>query len=574
MNSKLSPILSIKNLKLKSFDDTEILKGVDIDLYSNEIHGLLGVSGSGKSMTALSVLQLLNRDNKFVTDGEIYLNSEDPKELIKLNERALERIRGKRIGLIFQDALNTFNPSIKCFDQILEAALNSKQITKKEGKALVKKLISWVDLKHIGHIENAYPHQLSGGQLQRLMVAMTLAQEPQIIIADEATTALDNITQKEILELIVNIRQEFGTSIILISHDLNVLANMCDRISLMWEGKIVETVNNSDFFNAAKHPVLQALLLINKCFDSSLDQLPISDDLFTIGDKSEVLLKDFSIDQFINKHKKKVFNAHQKALVLEGIGLEKSYTQYAASEPSEANRKILKGVSFKLIEGSVAGIVGASGCGKSTLARLLSGMEEPDKGEVLFNGVKLKSKDKAQFKAFRKDVQIIFQDPRSSLDPLMKIGPSIMEVVRLKYPKEDEQYIKNKTLEMLLMVDLKREHFDRYPAQLSGGQCQRVCIARALVLNPKVLICDEIVSSLDLLAKANILNILLEQVKKNNLALVFITHDLKVLKFLADYVYIMQNGQFIEEGSNDYIFNRAKMPYTQRLINSILKFKS
>lgn len=575
MTNNSNPLISIKELRLTAGKAASILNGVNLDLYSGEIHGLLGSSGAGKSLMAMSMLQLLNRGGRFNTEGAIWLNSEPKLELVQLSEAKLSHVRGNSISIIFQDATNAFNPSKRCFEQIIEAVRLEKNISKIHAKAKARELINWVSLDISGHIEKAYPHQLSGGQLQRLMIAMALARDPELLIADEPTTALDSTTQKDVLDLLRRIRDELNITILFITHDLDILANLADRISVMYKGEILSTATKSSFFNSPNHPFAKALLKLYTCYEYRLNKLPRFEDLVSFHpekNENKWKLKDFNSLQFINRQLKPVHNFEKVSYFLQTKRVKKVYKDQDILTGKPYEKTALKSIDFKLGAGSIVGIVGESGSGKSTLSRILVGLEVPDEGTVEYNGVAIDTQNGKQITDYRKYVQLIFQDPRSSLDPLIKIGNSITAAVRLKHPRMQESVAIEEALKLLKKVNLAAEHFTRLPNELSGGQCQRVCIARTLALEPKVLICDEIVSSLDLFAKADILNILLDQIRNPGLSIIFVTHDLKVLKFIADYVYVMYDGEFIDQGSPEYIFNMSKVVYTQRLVNAIPKF--
>lgn len=572
-DNKAEPILKLEDLKLSSTSGLPILSGINFELVQGEIHGIMGLSGSGKSMTAKSILQLFNRNTNFNIEGTITLLSNPATNVLKSSESEKRLIRRERISIIFQDARNAFNPSRSCFVQIKEALLLVRKLSKVKADEEVKKVLHWLKLDKIEHIEKAYPHELSGGQLQRLMIAIALVRDPEILIADEATTALDNLSRAGILDALLHANKELGITLLIISHDFEVIKKMCDRVSIMYKGKILESRSKIDFFRSPEHPFSAALLKLSNCMKERLNVLPSLEDLLLLPSQSannEWEQKEFSISKHIETHKRKDRELDMGDPVLRINDLRKTYTNRGSLFETKYSTFSLNDLNFSLIRSSITGIAGESGSGKSSLGRILTALDKPDAGMLEFEGEVLDFENRKQIREFRKKIQLIFQDPRSALDPGMKIGEAIMEVLKLYNTGLSRRQIEEKALDLMKEVDLEAALFTRFPDELSGGQCQRVCIARSLAVRPEVLICDEILSSLDLFACASIINILLKLLQKDNLSIVFITHDLNVLRFLADQIYVMKNGSIVDQGSNKYIFSESKVGYTQMLMNTVL----
>lgn len=559
-------LLSVENLSLSFGKDAPVLNGISFKVNKGEIIGLVGESGSGKSVSSLSIMQLLPKKAKL--SGKITFEG---TSLLDLNDKSMQSVRGKQISMIFQEPMSSLNPSHKCGDQVREAILIHQQVTKEQAKKQVLDLFDKVSLPDRERIYNSYPHELSGGQLQRIMIAMATANYPKLIIADEPTTALDVTVQKNIVDLLKSIRDEFGSSIIFISHDLGVVKSIADKVIVMQHGHIVEAGDVGEIFNNPSHPYTRGLIACRPPLDYRVKRLPTVQDFLS---KSEA-----DISTYINGLKlmqqdwsSNYDQVMQNDPLLSVTNLNKWYpTKTSWFGKTTEYFKAVKDVSFDLRKGEVLGLVGESGSGKTTCGRSLLRLIEPTSGQVRFDGSDIINMPKEELRILRKDFQIIFQDPYSSLNPRMKIGEAIMEPMTIHHLHNSKSQRKEKAIELLETVELKADHFDRYPHQFSGGQRQRICIARTLSLNPQFIVCDESVSALDVSVQAQILNLLLDLKDKYDLSYLFISHDISVIKFLCDNVMVMKDGEIVEKASAEDIYNNPKELYTQRLIEAIYK---
>lgn len=552
-------ILDVKDLSIrfKHGDKWDYaVKSLSFSLFKGETLGLVGESGSGKSVTSMALMRLFERSKNIEISGEalFYLNDE-PIDLLSCDNATIEKLRGDRISMIFQEPMTALNPVKTCGSQVAEVLIKHLKIKKAEAKILSIDLFEKVELPNPERIFDRYPHELSGGQKQRVMIAMAMSCSPSLLIADEPTTALDVTVQKHILDMLSTIQKTTQTGLLFITHDLGVVSDIADRVLVLYKGTLVEEGITSDVFKNPKHPYTQGLLACRPPLDKYLEKLPTVEDYLN-GNKVEL--------------KERIPGSNSKNEVL--ISAEGINTWY----PSKKNFwgktthyfKAVNDVSIKVYKGETLGLVGESGCGKTTLGRTLLSLVPAKKGIVLYNGEDLLKKSRKELLPIREKLQIIFQDPFSSLNPRMRIGNAIEEVMRVHQISTSKDY-KSRVIELLNKVGLEKEHFDRYPYELSGGQRQRVCIARALAVDPEFIVCDESVSALDVSVQAQVLNLLNDLKKEFGFTFVFISHDLSVVKHMADRILVMNNGKIIEEGSPDEIFYNPQTDYTRNFIDSI-----
>lgn len=560
-----SPLLSVKNMTI-SFKKEQgfepVLKDINYNLNENEILGIVGESGSGKSVSSLAIMGLLPVDISEISKGEILYKG---KDLISLSEKAFRKIRGREIAMIFQESMSSLNPSLKCGFQVQEMILQHMELSDQESKREVFSLFEKVKLLDPQKIFNSYPHQISGGQKQRVMIAMAIACKPQIIIADEATTALDVTVQKEIMQLLKGLQQETGMSIIFISHDLSLISEIAQRVLVMYKGEIVEQGEVEQIFHYPKHIYTKALINSRPSLKIRVKRLPTIEDYL-----------NNKVDKTIISEKERA-NFHEKLYnqqpLLEVINVEKEYFSSAGFFGKKMNFKAVNDVSFKLYEGETVGLVGESGCGKSTLGNAILQLDKATAGQILYQGNPITRLSKSETKKLRKKIQIIFQDPFSSLNPRLSVGKAIMEPMKVHGLHKNDKERKEKTIAILESVGLAAAHFNRYPHEFSGGQRQRIGIARTIALQPKLIVCDESVSALDISVQAQVLNLLNELKENLGFTYIFISHDLAVVKYMSDQVLVMNKGKIEERADADVLYNHPEKEYTRKLIASITKGK-
>ena len=530
------------------------VEGVNISLNRGEALGIVGESGSGKSLTALATIGLLP-SQAIKASGRMWFEDVAINELV---ENALRKYRGNRISMIFQEPMTSLNPVMKCGKQVVESILIHQNLTKADAKKLTIELFNKVNLPRPENIFNSFPHQLSGGQKQRIMIAMAIANNPQLLIADEPTTALDVTVQKEILLLLNNLRKEYGMGLIFISHDLGVIREVADRVAVMYKGRIVETGDADQIFSHPQHPYTKGLLACRPSSGQSKDRLPELEDFINNGTtKSESrthkmpLKRDLTpILRVDNLSKKYISN---RTL----LGKPKQYVS------------AVQDVSFEVFRGETMGLVGESGCGKTTLSRAILRLIDPDSGTIYYNEKDLLELSSNQMKKERNQLNIVFQDPYSSLNPRITIGEAITEPMEVHGILKNRNERKKRTMELLEKVGLEKQHFNRYPHEFSGGQRQRIVIARALSLNPKFIICDEAVSALDVSVQARVLNLLNDLKTEFGFTYIFISHDLNVVRYMSDRIMVMKDGEIVEFGETEEIYNHPKTDYTKSLIEAI-----
>ena len=558
-----SPILRVKDLRVafKSVSGlNEVLHGISYQLYANEILGIVGESGSGKSVASLAIMGLLPLKSGVTISGEIMFKTEN---LLDYSQKQLEAIRGKKIAMIFQEPMSALNPSICCGQQVEEILLQHTNITTKVARQEVIRLFNAVKLPEPKRTFKKYPHEISGGQQQRVMIAMAIACKPEILIADEPTTALDVTVQKEIIALLKTLQKEFKMSVIFISHDLALVSEIADRIVVMYMGDIVEKGDTKSVFKNPQKEYTKALIGARPTLKGRLKKLPTISD-FLSGIIPRALIAKTAREE---KHK----NIYSSAPLLEVINLEKTYYSKASFFGTKTALKAVDNVSFKVYSGETLGLVGESGCGKSTLGKAILQLDKATAGTIKYKGKDITNLSKKALRTLRKEIQIIFQDPYGSLNPRLTVGNAIMEPMKVHGLFKSEEERKAKTIEILEKVGLESAHFDRYPHEFSGGQRQRVGIARTIAVQPKLIICDESVSALDISVQAQVLNLLNSLKEDYGFTYIFISHDLAVVKYMSDQLLVMNQGKIEELGEADSIYESPQKEYTKTLIEAIPK---
>jgi peptide/nickel transport system ATP-binding protein len=581
-------LLEINNLTVRFQTEDGLITAINnisFKLHRGETVGIVGESGSGKSVTSLSIMRLLNEPPANIAGGEILYHKEngDVVNLLALSEEDMRQYRGNEIAMIFQEPMTSLNPVHRCGAQVMEAILNHQNVSKSEARKQTIALFEKVKLPDPERAFTSYPHQLSGGQKQRVMIAMSLSCNPSVLIADEPTTALDVTVQKRILDLMKDLQRESDTAVMFITHDLGVIADIADRVIVMYKGSIVEEGTVQDIFKNPKHPYTKSLLACRPPLEGRLRRLPIVSDFMEVerNEAGELLIKekDNSIGNILASVKipQAEIDARAQNLMLNEPLLQvKNLKTYYPSKRNFWGKpieyvKAVDDVSFDVYPGETLGLVGESGCGKTTLGRTILRLSPATEGSILYKGQDLTNLKDESLKELRRDIQIIFQDPYSSLNPRMMVGSAILEPMQVHGLYQNDAERKEKVIELLETVSLDGSHFNRYPHEFSGGQRQRICIARALALNPKFIICDESVSALDVSVQAQVLNLLIDLRQKRNFTCIFISHDLSVVKFISDRMVVMNKGKIEEMGFSDEIYNNPKKEYTQKLIEAIPK---
>lgn len=547
----------------------EVVKGISFDLFKGEILGIVGESGSGKSVTVLSIMRLLDQ-HQSQTTGKIKYTESQTVEILSIPEKEMYHIRGKGIGMIFQEPMTSLNPVHRCGDQVAEAILWHNKVSQQEAKKKTLSLFEKVKLPEPERIWSSYPHELSGGQKQRVMIAMALSCDPQVLIADEPTTALDVTVQKSILDLLKSLQQELGLSVVFITHDLGVIGEFADRVIVMNKGEIVEQGPVGQLFQNPEHAYTKGLLACRPSLEHKLTRLlTIADFMENQNSKSiEASLEERIIPESTRQERLRFLQSQQPKLRVSNLNTWFPKRSTWLSKTQEWV-KAVNDVSFEVFPGETLGLVGESGCGKTTLGRTLLRLATATSGHVWYDNTDIMAMSKAQWRSFCPKIQIIFQDPYSSLNPKMTIGQAILEPILVHHKFDNQQLALERVYELLRQVGLSPEHFNRLPHEFSGGQRQRICIARALALEPDFLICDESVSALDVSVQAQVLNLLMELREQLSFTCIFISHDLSVVNSISDRIMVMNQGKIEEIGNANDIFRQPKSEYTRKLIDAI-----
>ncbi len=575
-NDGRAALLEITGLKTWFHTEDRVVKAVNdvsISINEGETLGVVGESGSGKSVTALTVMRLLPPETARVHEGRISFLGRD---LIGLPLKDMRKIRGKEIGMIFQEPMTSLNPVFRVGDQVMEPIMVHEGLSRADARARALELFREVDIPDPERRIDSYPHEMSGGQKQRVMIAMALACNPKLLIADEPSTALDVTIQKQILELLRRLRDQRGMSILFITHDLGVIAEIADQVAVMFQGHLVEYGDVEQIFAAPKHPYTRSLMACRPNIDTKYRRLPTTSTFmsWSLDEQHQLHIVEKPVDLPALKALESA--GRDKLLKPEGEPLL-SVRDLAVHFPIKkglfgrtvGHVKAVDGISFDVWKGQTLGLVGESGCGKTTTGRAILRLIEPTGGEAWFEGRDLAHVPPKELRALRRHMQIIFQDPYSSLNPRMTVGDMVsepMEVHGLATSKTERQ---DRVAALLKEVGLLPEHMNRYPHEFSGGQRQRISIARALALQPRFIICDESVSALDVSVQAQVLNLLKDLQEKHELTYIFISHDLSVVKFMSDTMAVMKDGKIVEMGAAHEIYAAPREDYTRRLIDAV-----
>jgi len=561
-------LIQVENLKISFLRQKqwfEVVKGISFSINKGEIVGLVGESGSGKSVSSLAIIGLLPEKYSKINEGKIlfYENEDKPIDLTSLSEKDYQSFRGDKVAMIFQEPMTALNPVQKCGNQVMEMILLHNKITKSKAKQRVIELFKEVLLPDVERIYNSYPFELSGGQKQRVMIAMALSCNPDLLIADEPTTALDVTVQKTILELLKSIQKKYGIGVLFITHDLGVIKQIADRVIVLYKGEIVEKGDVNEVFFNPQHSYTKGLLASRPPIEERLKRLLTVSDFLNNNSQEEILITK---EQRQKNHK--LLYSQEPLLRVKDLSVEyvvkKNLFGKITKKKIAANK-----VSFDVFKGETLGLVGESGCGKTTVGRAILQLIETASGQIEFDGKLLNEIKGEELRKIRKDIQIIFQDPYSSLNPRLTIGQAIEEplIVHNIYSNAKER--KERVISLMEKVGLDASQYNRYPHQFSGGQRQRIGIARSLALEPKVIICDESVSALDVSVQAQVLNLLNDLKNDFGFTYIFISHDLSVVKYMSDRMIVMQKGNIVEQGESDSIYANPQTQYTKKLISSI-----
>jgi peptide/nickel transport system ATP-binding protein len=601
-------VLEVRNLKVEFSSDGSSVKAVDnisFEINRGETLGIVGESGSGKSVTSLAVMGLLPTPGK-ISGGEVWFRPQsgsNPINLVELPPEEMQLHRGGDIAMIFQEPMSSLNPVYNIGFQMAEAIMQHENVSLVEAKRIAIALLQEVKLlpddeiiqqqclqstdqpdgltlarlvkQHKEAILERYPHELSGGQLQRVMIAMAISCNPVVLIADEPTTALDVTVQATIIDLLGELQQTRDMSIIFITHDLGLISEIADKVAVMYKGQIVEYGAAAEIFSRPQHPYTKGLVACRPKLNHRPHKLLTVSDYMSVEEtptgtavihpKQPLHPPEFTLEEMSQRWN----NFNHKSPLLQVRNLQVGFPVRGVFGGTKRYHMAVNNVSFDVKPGETLGLVGESGCGKTTLGRSLLRLIQPMGGEIIFEGQDITHLKGEALQKLRREMQIVFQNPFSSLDPRMKVGDAVMEPLLIHSVGKTKGQRRERVVELLQRVGLSADAIHRYPHQFSGGQRQRVCIARSLALNPKFIICDESVSSLDVSVQAQVLNLLKELQDEFQLTYIFISHDLSVVKFMSDRILVMNCGQIVEQGTAESIYMNPQEEYTQKLIASI-----
>ena len=567
MTTTTTPLLSVRDLVVEFQTGDGILRAVNnvsFDIPQGKTIGIVGESGSGKSVTSLAVMGLLQKPAAVIPQGEILFNGVD---LLKCNESKMRELRGNQISMIFQEPMTSLNPVFKVGEQIAEALRIHKNLSKKEAWEKAVHLMNQVGIPNPSVSAHKFPHEMSGGQKQRVMIAMAISCEPKLLIADEPTTALDVTIQKQVLELLHKLQQEYHMSMMFITHDLGVICDIADDVVVMYRSNVVEKNDARNIFTTANHPYTKGLLACRPKLGANPRRLLTVSDFMTEEGKEKIV----PVER-VQVFDKEIVADKSDHVLLELKNLVTTFPIKGGLFGGTVDHfKAVNDVSFKLKKGKTLGLVGESGCGKTTLGRSILRLVEPASGQIIYDGKDITHVKHEELRLLRKKMQIIFQDPYSSLNPRMTIADILVEPLIIHNEGGSKAQRFEMARALIEKVGLKSNQMNRYPHEFSGGQRQRICIARALMLRPEFVICDESVSALDVSIQAQVLNLLLDLQEEFGLTYVFISHDLSVVNFIADEVGVMYAGKIIEMDKASSIYKNAKEEYTRTLLSAIPK---
>jgi peptide/nickel transport system ATP-binding protein len=559
------PLLQINQLTVsfeKENKSFTAVKNLNLSVCRGEIRALVGESGSGKSVTSMSILQLIPSPPVSYKSGSIlfYKNESECIDLLQLNSTELQAIRGAKIAMIFQEPMTALNPVITCGDQIIETIMLHQQLSKEAATKEAIDLFISVKINDPEKAINKYPHELSGGQKQRVMIAMAMSGKPDLLICDEPTTALDVQVQKSILELLKHLQHETGMGILFITHDLNVVASFADAVTVLYKGEVVEENSTKSLFENPLHPYTKALLACRPGLYPKGYKLPVVHDFLSNP--------NFKVPPIVSDTEVPLTNNQATLLAVKNVSIHFPVATNIFGKVTK-NFTAVDQISFDIKEGETLGLVGQSGCGKTTLGRSIVGLQTINEGTINYKGETIATPNKPYNKKYKKIIQLIFQDPYSSLHPRMRIGDAIAEPLQVHQIVNNKSERKERVIEMLEKVELPADCYNKYPHEFSGGQRQRIVIARALIMEPKFVICDESVSALDVSVQAHVLNLLNDLKASMQFSALFITHDLAVVKYISDRIMVMNAGRLEEIGPANTVYNSPKSLYTQELIAAL-----
>ena len=572
-------LLKIKNLKTYFHTRAGTNRAVDdisFSINKGEIVGVVGESGSGKSVTCHTLLGLLPQPPAKVEGGSVTFEGE---ELLTLSHSQLRKIRGKRISMIFQDPMSCLNPYLKILDQVIEPILIHENVSRQTAETRAIEIMKKVGIRDAETRAHSYPHEFSGGMRQRVMIAMALVTKPDLLLADEPTTALDVTVQARILKILHDLKDDLGVAVLFVTHDLGVVADIADRVVVMYRGKIVEQGKTRDIFEKPSHPYVKGLLACRPTLETQYRTLPTVDDFLKseVGPDGSFILSERTDSQ------KRLIGLRQE-LTGENVDRVHSTTLLEVKALKvhfhsgggflgnpRSTIKAVDGVDLTIERGQTLGLVGESGCGKTTLGRAILRLQPSNSGTILYDKNELTTRNQSEMLEFRKRMQIIFQDPYASLNPRQTIEQTLTEPMLVHKIGSNHSERRDRIVSLLEEVGLGSNFLLRYPHEFSGGQRQRISVARALAVEPEFIVCDECVSAMDVSVQAQVLNLLRELQQKRNLTYLFISHDLSVVKFMSDNMIVMKNGQVMENGNAEEVYKNPRSAYTRELLDAIPK---